>query len=125
MMNDDIETYNHDPEWCCGPNPHVLRAEVERLREIRDLLVQSVVRATGADEDAVREAPLTCAIRHAEEVERLRDALTSANDDYADSKAEVERLRAETDMLRADLAEAREYGDRWRNIANGYTEEKA
>jgi cell shape-determining protein MreC len=29
-----------------------------------------------------------------EENERLRDALTSANDDYADSKAEIERLRA-------------------------------
>jgi chromosome segregation ATPase len=28
------------------------------------------------------------------ENKRLRDALTSANDDYADSKAEVERLRA-------------------------------
>jgi len=31
--------------------------------------------------------------------ERLRDALTSANDDYADSKAEVERLRTEYKTL--------------------------
>jgi plasmid stabilization system protein ParE len=33
------------------------------------------------------------------EVERLRDALTSANDDYADSKAEVERLRAALEQI--------------------------
>jgi hypothetical protein len=72
-----------------------LRAEVERLREIRDLLVQSVVRATGADEDAVREAPLTCAIRHAEEVERLR-AKVEATERFLDfgSRMTVAELRA-------------------------------
>ncbi len=33
-------------------------------------------------------------------------------------EAEVKRLRAEIGMYRESLTEAREYGDRWRAIAN-------
>lgn len=77
-----------------------LVAENERYGRIRDLLVKAVVRATGAEEDAVREAPLTCAIRHADEVERLRAERDSAVESYqrcsvviGDQQDEVERLR--------------------------------
>jgi chromosome segregation ATPase len=50
----------------------VLVAEVGQLRGIRELLVKSLVRATNEDEDAVREAPTSVAVRHETEVKRLR-----------------------------------------------------
>jgi hypothetical protein len=85
-----------------------IEAEVERLRAIRDLLVQSVVRATGADEDAVREAPLTCAIRHAEEVERLLkelDRMTGEARKWHD-RAEENAIKCEKLLRRVEYLES-------------------
>lgn len=48
--------------------------EVEQLRRIRELCIKALVRATGYSRDAIEDAPLTCAIKHADEVERLRSA---------------------------------------------------
>jgi chromosome segregation ATPase len=79
----------------------VLVAEVGQLRGIRELLVKSLVRATNEDEDAVREAPTSVAVRHENEVKRLRAELGSKLDQAAVHYGEViERLETEVKRLR-------------------------
>jgi len=57
--------------WSCGEkpgecrNPHGCHCrEIEQLCEIRELLIKSVMKATGASRTAVEEAPFTCACDH-------------------------------------------------------------
>lgn len=52
-----------------------LRHEVERFANIRDLLVMSLARATGTDEESIRCRPLDIAIKHSAEVARLREKI--------------------------------------------------
>lgn len=52
-----------------------LESEIGELKDIRDLLVTALVRATGMREWTVRTGPLDAAIKHAEEVRSLREAL--------------------------------------------------
>lgn len=51
--------------------------ELAQLRRIRELCIKALVRATGYSRDTIEDAPLTSAIRHAEEVERLRARVSS------------------------------------------------
>ncbi len=54
---------------------HAAEEEREELRTIRELCIKALVKATGADEDSIREAPLTNAIKSRAELDRLREAL--------------------------------------------------
>lgn len=56
------------------------------LLKIRDLCIQALMRATGESREAIEDAPMTCAVRHAEEV-----AVIAGQRDWA-----FKQLRAST-----------------------------
>jgi hypothetical protein len=59
---------------------------IDDLRSIRDLLINVLVKATGCAEAEVREAPMTCAVKHAAQHAALMEAaraLDQALDDMS------------------------------------------
>ena len=47
--------------------------EIADYKRIRELLLKSLCRATGRSREAVEDGPLTCAVKHANEIAALRE----------------------------------------------------
>ncbi len=96
-----------------------LRAENERLTAIRELLIKSVIKATGRAEADVREMPLTCAKRHVEAdeaAETLIGELTEALEKLHEHDEQFGTVLCEPcrSVLAAALRKAQEYRERQR-----------
>jgi len=103
-LREEAKAHPYGPRW------KDLEAENERLRR-DNLILKGQLDANPFDHEHLRDLEAEverlrerqdAALRTFDENERLRDALTSANDDYADSKAEVEGLRLEVERLREE-----------------------
>ena len=86
-----------------------LRAEVEQFKHIRDLLVKSLIIATGDKEINVLEGPMTCAQKARTEVERLNKEVRDTNALFVENQrnriAEIDALKARAERAEAVLRE--------------------
>lgn len=88
------------------------RSEVEQWKRIRALLIRSLVRATGETEEAVSDAPLTCAVRAAEKLDGYRTHIEAASKLLGIPAHSSRSVASYIEELQAENAQLRQIADR-------------